>query len=154
MKNTLKTLLILTLSFLIIAGSAACGQKPVTSEEREKGEAIVGNLIDGIEKKDYAIFSADFDATMKDTMKESNFQELTDLFDQSIGAYESRTLTESKRILNAGTELLLFSYKAKYDKEQGDVSILVYLSEKDGVFQIAGFNYNSEALRETGKGDA
>jgi hypothetical protein len=120
MKSTLKISSVLILFALIIAGLAACGQKPVTAEEVTRAEAITDNLIEGIEKRDYAVFSKDFDPNM------------------------------SRRILNAGTVLMLFTYQAKYDKDPGTVTITVYLTEKDAALRIAGFSYDSPTLQEKG----
>ncbi|MBN1774920.1 MAG: hypothetical protein JW817_00485 [Clostridiales bacterium] len=150
MKSTLKISSVLILSVLIIAGLAACGQKPVTAEEVTRAEAITDNLIEGIEKRDYAVFSKDFDLNMQEAMKEPNFIELADLFDETIGEYQSRTLIESRRILNAGTVLMPFTYQAKYDKDPGTVTITVYLTEKDAALLIAGFSYDSPTLQEKG----
>lgn len=148
MKNILKTTSALILSVLIITGISACGQKPVTAEEQKRCEAITDNLIDGIEKRDYAVFSKDFDPNMLEAMKEPDFIALAELFEETIGEYQSRTLTESRRILNAGSVLILLSYQARYNKDPGTVTITVYLAEKDDTLRIAGFSYDSPALQE------
>ncbi len=153
MKNTLKITAAFIFAALIVIGLAACGQKPVTAAELEKGESIVDNLIDGIGKRDYAVFSADFDENMLVAMKEPDFVALTELFDETIGTYQSRTLTGSRRVLNAGTTLILFTYQAGYDKDPGTVTITVYLREKDNTLLIAGFSFDSPKLREMGAAD-
>jgi len=149
MKKLFKIASALFLSILIIAGLSACGQKPVSEEERVQAEAVADNLLEGIEKRDYDVFSADFDANMLSAMKENDFRALTGLFDETIGAYRSRDLVECRRILNAGTKLIYLSYSALFEKESGDVTIHLYLSEKDGTFFISGFSYDSPALRAT-----
>lgn len=148
MRKTLKTVSSLILSILIIAGLLGCGQKPVTAEEITRAETITDNLIDGIEKRDYTIFSADFDPNMLEAMKATDFLALADLFDETIGAYQSRTLTESRRILNAGSELILYTYRAKYAKDPGEVTITLYLTEKNDNLLIAGFSMDSQTLRD------
>jgi hypothetical protein len=150
MKSTLKIASALVLSVLIISGLVSCGQKPVTAEEVTQAEAITDNLIEGIDKRDYAVFSKDFDPNMQEAMKEPDFIALAELFDETIGTYQSRTLIESRRILSAGTVLMLFTYQAKYDKDPGTVTITVYLTEKEDALRIAGFSYDSPTLQEKG----
>lgn len=149
MKKTLK--FVSTLLILILACSAltGCGKKPVTKAEIEKAATVTDNLIAGINSHDYKIFSADFDANMLEQMKEPDFESLIVTLEDTIGLYQSHTLSESQRILNAGTELLLFTYTAKYDKEPGDVTITVYLTEKNDDLIISGFSFDSPELRKT-----
>ncbi len=150
MKNSLKIASSLILCVLILAGLSGCGQKlkPLTAEEIAQVETLTDTVLEGIEKRDYAIFSADFDPNMLEAMKEPDFIAMTELFDETIGAYQSRSLTESRRILNAGSELILCTYRAKYAKDPGEVTITLYFTGKNETLLVAGLSYDSQSLRE------
>jgi hypothetical protein len=149
MKITLKMASTLLILILVCAALIGCAKKPLTKTQINRAEFITDNLIDGISKHEYKTFSTDFDSNMLDQMKEADFEALTEQLDRTIGAYQSRELKESRRILNAGTELFLFKYLATYDKEPGDVTITLYLTEINDKYMIAGFSFDSPELQET-----
>lgn len=149
MKKTLKIVSILLILVITCAALIGCSKSPVTEAEKNQAAVITENLIRGISQNDYQLISADFDANMLDQMKETDFTSTSELLEGTIGSYQSHTLSDSRRILNAGTELLLFTYTAKYDKEPGNVTINVYFTEKNDDLIISGFSFDSPELRKT-----
>lgn len=110
---------------------AACApaETVVIGEERDAvlafSEAKTDNLLNGMNANDYAAFSQDFDAEMRNAMPQSGFDALKKDRDETLGLYVSRSVN---RVVKDG-DFYAVIYDAVFEKDDA-VSIRV-------VFRIA-----------------
>ncbi len=146
--QTNKTLwVLLCLALLAISGCSFLPKsEPVEGTEREQalavGEPLADNLFKGLSNQDYAAFSRDFDETMKKAMDEKAFNEMSQVFDAKIGAYQSREVQQVERVEN----LIVITYQGQFAKE---ANVDIRLTYREGTQpQIAGLWFDSPKLRE------
>ncbi|HRJ56901.1 MAG TPA: DUF3887 domain-containing protein [Anaerolineales bacterium] len=127
MKKIHVLLLIVYIASLMTACAPA--ETVVIGEERDAvlafSEAKTDNLLNGMNANDYAVFSQDFDAEMRNAMPQSGFDALKKDRDETLGLYVSRSVN---RVVKDG-DFYAVIYDAVFEKDDA-VSIRV-------VFRIA-----------------
>lgn len=141
-------LLILAASLALSACLGAPKSTPVEGADREKvlafSEPITDNVFKGLEARDYAVFSRDFDETMKKAVDEKAFNNLTGTLESKIGKYESRQIQSVQRFSN---NVITVVYAAKFS---GEDAVTTRVSFREGPPpQVAGLFFTSPKL--TGK---
>lgn len=127
----MKKIHVLLLVVYIASLMAACApaETVVIGEERDAvlafSEAKTDNLLNGMNANDYAAFSQDFDAEMRNAMPQSGFDALKKDRDETLGLYVSRSVN---RVVKDG-DFYAVIYDAVFEKDDA-VSIRV-------VFRIA-----------------
>lgn len=127
----MKKIHVLLLMVYIASLMAACApaETVVIGEERDAvlafSEAKTDNLLNGMNANDYAAFSQDFDAEMRNAMPQSGFDALKKDRDETLGLYVSRSVN---RVVKDG-DFYAVIYDAVFEKDDA-VSIRV-------VFRIA-----------------
>jgi hypothetical protein len=127
----MKKIHVLLLMVYIASLMAACApaETVVIGEERDAvlafSEAKTDNLLNGMNANDYAVFSQDFDAEMRNAMPQSGFDALKKDRDETLGLYVSRSVN---RVVKDG-DFYAVIYDAVFEKDDA-VSIRV-------VFRIA-----------------
>jgi len=127
----MKKIHVLLLIVYIASLMAACApaETVVIGEERDAvlafSEAKTDNLLNGMNANDYAVFSQDFDAEMRNAMPQSGFDALKKDRDETLGLYVSRSVN---RVVKDG-DFYAVIYDAVFEKDDA-VSIRV-------VFRIA-----------------
>lgn len=127
MKKIHVLLLVVYIASLMTACAPA--ETVVIGEERDAvlafSEAKTDNLLNGMNANDYAVFSQDFDAEMRNAMPQSGFDALKKDRDETLGLYVSRSVN---RVVKDG-DFYAVIYDAVFEKDDA-VSIRV-------VFRIA-----------------
>lgn len=127
----MKKVQVLLMVVYIASLMAACApaETVVIGEERDAvlvfSEAKSDNLLNGKNANDYATFSQDFDAEMRNAMPQSGFDALKKDRDEKLGLYVSRSVN---RVVKDG-DFYAVIYDAVFEKDDA-VSIRV-------VFRIA-----------------
>ncbi|MDD5528772.1 MAG: hypothetical protein PHX21_01935 [bacterium] len=98
------------------------------------GDSLLNNVIDGMKTNDYAKYSRDFDATMKDALSEKTFaitnKQITELFGEYKNSEYLGSLNQKKTTM--------FLWKGVFSKSQDDILIKLVVSEIDGKCLISG----------------
>lgn len=114
----LKKLIIPLLLILVLAISGCSKTSSAEKEQLSKtADPIVENMLQGLKENNYTKFSQDFNDKMKSSMTEASFKDLAAMLNQKIGTYSSKTLWKTQKDNN----FTVLIYKAKFDKESGDV---------------------------------
>ncbi len=147
MKYILIALLMVLASLALIAGCSTMPQiTTLEGEERDAAvtlaEPLAENIFVAMNEGDYTKFSRDFNENMIKALKEQNFNEMKQTFDDRIGLYQSREVTSVQRI----DQVYVITYAADFEKES-DVSVTLSVSETDPP-QVAGLWFDSPKLRE------
>lgn len=132
---------------VFLAGCAANPQVTVLEgEERdqwiETAAPIAENLFQSINQKDYTAASRDFDEAMKKGMDEKGFNNLTAMFEEKVGTYQSFEVQKVELV----DDLVIVHYRAKFEKDDAVTTRLV-LRPGDPV-QVTGLWFDSPKLRQ------
>ncbi len=136
----------LLIAVLLLTLTACLPGKAVKGTDQEAvlnyAEPIADHILNGIEAKDYALFSQDFTETMKKGIDETSFTQLCDLLSSKVGIYQSRKVS-SVRDVN-GTMLVI--YTAVYTNAK---QVVINLSiSPDEPHLVSGLYFNSPELRK------
>lgn len=146
MKTSLKKLFVVLCSMLLMVSIfAGCSKKLAETDVKFAGP-LTENMLQAVEKGDYAQFSKDFSAELKNAITEESFKTLCTSFSEKIGKYESKKFaaaTENKKEEKLYKTVI---YKAKYSKEEKDVQITASFSENDGKMIVEGIFFKSPNL--------
>ncbi|HWQ04970.1 MAG TPA: hypothetical protein VN452_06410 [Longilinea sp.] len=105
-------------------------------------EPIADNILNGIEGKDYALFSQDFTDTMKKGIDEASFTQLCDLLSSKVGTYQSRQVSSVRDV----DGMLLVIYTAVFSNAK---QVVINLSiSPDEPHLVTGLYFNSPELRK------
>jgi hypothetical protein len=113
-----------------------------TGGEPAYAPAIVDNLLQALNKDDYAGYTKDFDSAMKSAMTETVFEQTYTTIQDRIGEYVSREYTDTQT--QDGYTVVF--YKAKFSKEPADVTMKFVFQESGGKALIAGLWFTSPKL--------
>ncbi len=132
------------LSWLTIIGCAA-GAQPIEGAERDAvlayAEPKTENLLNGFNSGDYATFSRDFDATMRQAETEAVFTQTRAAMLGKIGRYISRQVTSVVK----QDKFIVVIYSGRFEKEDGVTMRVVF--KPDDAHQISGLWFDSPKLR-------
>ncbi len=146
----MKTRLLVGLGMLVLwLAAAACipgGAQELGGAERDAAlahaEPLVDNLLAGLNAADYAVFSRDFNAQMREALNESAFSTTRTTVVGKIGRYVSRTVS---RVEKQG-DFVVVIYRAVFEQEDGVTVRVVF--EASGERRIAGLWFDSPRLRQ------
>jgi hypothetical protein len=104
-------------------------------------EPITDNLLQGIDRRDYAAFSRDFDSRMKAAIPPAAFQsQVFGVVTGRIGNYVSRQVSQ---VVQNGDQITVV-YRAKFDKENGVIVTLILTAAVP--HQVSGLHFDSTSL--------
>lgn len=95
---------------------------------------LLENVLMGIEKKDYKMYSKDFDESMKEALPESRFIATQEQINTQFGKI---SLTKYLGFLNKGSYTQVI-WKGKSDKLKDDVLIQFVLSKRNNKLFVVG----------------
>ena len=136
----------LLIAVLLLILTACLPGKAVKGSDQDAvlnyAEPIADHILNGIEGKDYALFSQDFTDTMKKGIDEASFTQLCNLLSSKVGSYQSRQVS-SVRDVNG---VLLVIYTAVYTNAK---QVVINLSiSPDEPHLVTGLYFNSPELRK------
>ena len=153
MKKTNKLMFIIT-TLLALISLTACSilKAPLTQTRTLEGserDSVLAyadskgeNLISGMVGGDYATFSTDFDATMKQGMDENAFTDLLATFASKLGQYQSHEVNAVLQDENYSTVV----YRLNYEKDNRVTMRVVFNNTED--HNISGLWFDSPELRK------
>jgi hypothetical protein len=139
----------LAVSLLLVAVllfSFGCAAKVDVDAVRSYADSMTENLLIGMNNKNYAVFSRDFDETMKKALPEPKFSDLIAQINGKIGSYVPNS-KEFERAYKTGNFVNVV-YKAKFTEESSPVTVRVVFSEVNGEHKISGIWFDSPKLRK------
>ena len=122
----------LMLSSAFPASADYAGQSD--QEVRAAADPILDNLLAGLQDRDYAKYSRDFDEKLKEAVSEEKFKATEEKIQRQLGKYQSRAYLGY--LNQKGMTMVLF--KGAFDKAQGDVLIRLILVKKQGKTLVTG----------------
>ena len=100
-------------------------------------DPLLENVLQGMAKKNYAAYTHDFDATMKETVSEPKFLERAAQIQNWLGNYLYR---EYLGFLNKDQMTVVF-WKGSFDKTADEVLIKLIVSQRDKQYLITGMTF-------------
>ena len=132
-----------------VAVSGGCMEKSgveVADVEQVRGYAdpVTENILVAMNEGDYAIYSEDFDQTMKNAMTEAVFDETNTVIRSKIGDYVSKEFWKAE----SKDQYTIVYYRAKFTDEPADVTVRVVFQEINGEMKVSGLWFDSPELRK------
>ena len=146
MKTSLKKLFVVLCSTLLMVSIFVGCSKKLAETDVEFAGPLTENMLQSVEKGDYAQFSKDFSAELKNAITEESFKTICTSFSEKIGKYESKKFAAATENKKEETLYKTVIYKAKYSKEEKDVQITASFSENDGKMLVEGIFFKSPNL--------
>jgi hypothetical protein len=117
---------------------AACTAQPTVTyaEGTEKdqvaatAEPFAVHILDGIQKKDYAVFTSDFDPTMKSAMTQATFDKIVAMY-AADGTLKNRTLINVEKI----DKYYRVNYQLSFDSKE---IIMMVVIPQTGTAAVSG----------------
>lgn len=133
----MKKTIVFLLAIFLISVLAACGSIGGTKLSGEEKDAVLAfsesktdNLMAGMNAKDYAAFSKDFDEGMKTAMSEEQFKILKRDRDAKLGPYISRQVRDVYR----RGDYFTVSYNTVFEADDAVVMRVVFqAAEPNGI---------------------
>lgn len=142
----MKILALFAVVALAVVNIPGCGKKAITGAERDAVLAYAHPISDGIlagyNEGDFARYSKDFDAAMKNAMPESVFKQSRAVIASKIGKYVSREIAE----VFQKDQYVVVLYKAKFEQEDA-VEVKVVFQKVGDKNLVSGLWFNSPKLR-------
>ena len=132
-----------------VAISGGCMEKSgveVADVEQVRGYAdpVTEQILVAMNEDDYAMYSEDFDQTMKNAMSEAVFDETNAVIRSKIGDYVSKEFWKAE----SKDQYTIVYYKAKFTDEPADVTARVVFQEIGGDMKVSGLWFDSPELRK------
>ncbi len=132
-----------------VAISGGCMEKSgveVADVEQVRGYAdpVTEQILVAMNEDDYAMYSEDFDQTMKNAMSEAVFDETNAVIRSKIGDYVSKEFWKAE----SKDQYTIVYYKAKFTDESADVTARVVFQEIGGEMKVSGLWFDSPELRK------
>jgi hypothetical protein len=149
-KNHILWLLLLglmTAGYLVAcsSGNAVPAMSPLTETE---ARALVGpvaeNIFQAMNSGDFASYTRDFDARLKNNFSEDTFKTLNTARIETVGTYISKAF---EQIVQKNDKLTVV-FRAKFTKEPADVFLTLIFMNIAGDWQVDGLIYDSPLMRE------
>lgn len=139
MKKYMVIALGITLMALLLS-ICSCSKTPPP----DYSEAVAENILQGINKGDYALYSEHFDEAMKNAIPESAFKQMSANIKEKIGDYVSKEYAAVQK-QRAYTSVF---YVCKFTRESGEVTVKVVFSQIDSKTYVSGLWMDSPGLRK------
>jgi hypothetical protein len=146
-----KTFLNLTLGLLIIMASLAtitgCSapspkNTPSIPEIQSAIDPIAENILFGLDKNKYELFSENFTDNLKETLNRSVFDQFYSQIKNSIGNYQTKAFFDAS--IQGST--ITAAYICRYTNEPAGVTMLITLEVSKNVYRADGLVLNSPIL--------
>ena len=129
--------------------SIGCMEKSgveVADAEQVRGYAdpVTENILVAMNENDYAMYSEDFDQTMKNAMTEAVFDETNAVIRSKIGDYVTKEFWKAE----SKGQYIIAQYKAKFTDEPAEVTVKVVFQEINGTMKVSGLWLDSPELRK------
>ncbi|MGB8646598.1 MAG: DUF3887 domain-containing protein [Anaerolineae bacterium] len=145
MNKLFQLVLVLGLAGMMLAACSQPVVTPLTGADQDAvlsyTEAKTDNLLAGFNASDYAVFSRDFDDTMKGALTQSAFIQTRQTVTGKIGKYVSRQLATVEQV----DAFIRVTYTAKFEQEDGVTVQVVF--NNDSAHLVSGLWYTSPKLR-------
>ena len=131
----LNNILFIIISILLISsftGATTVGEED--DEIKAIGNIVLDNVLYGINKKDYEIYSKDFDLELIEAIPEEKFKIIVKQMNNFIGNHKKRTFLGFINKKN----VTIILWKAKYDKTTEDILIRLVISKEEDKYLIKG----------------
>jgi len=112
--------------------AAVIGQ--TNKEVRSIAGPILDNILKGMKKDDYTIWSQDFDVVMKESFSEEKFHKTNQQILNQFGEYVSR---EYLGFLKKGSMTMVL-WKSRFDDIADDVLITLVVSKRGDKYKVTG----------------
>ncbi len=136
----MKRILVLLLAICLAGSLAGCKNlraTELTGDERDAvlafSEPATDDIVTGLKSGDYAVFSKDFDKSMKYAMQEGAFQYFKQDRDAKLGSYVSRKV---KNVARGGDGLYTVIYDTVFEREKDVIMRVVFRGEEP--HQVSG----------------
>lgn len=146
MRNSFKKLFVILCSVLVMASVFIGCTKKLAEKDVEYAAPLTENILQAVEKGDYAQFSKDFSDELKKSITEGSFKTLCTSFSDKIGKYESKKFTAVAETKKDEKIFKTVIYTAKYSKEEKDVQVTASFTENDGKILVEGIFFKSPNL--------
>jgi len=129
-KKSLIVILVVVLVAFMVVGIGGCSKvSGVTTP-------ITENILAGINARDYAVFSKDFDDRLKVELSADNFDEVLAAIDEGYGTYQEGTLKFQG--FNIENDITTANYVADFTKKSG-VSVQTVIQKTGDTILVVGF---------------
>jgi hypothetical protein len=148
LKKIFLNLIIATLAVAaLVASVAGCSTSapvntPTSAEIQSTTDPLTENILVGLNKDNYALFSGNFTDSFKDTINQSAFEQLFNQIKNSIGNYQT------KAFFDASTQgsVVTAAYICRYTNEPAGVTVMVTFQVSHNVYLVDGLVLNSPIL--------
>lgn len=130
LKISLIAILVIVLAAFMVAGIAGCSKVSAVTTP------ITENILKGINARDYAVFSKDFDERLKEKLSADNFEDLLAQVDEGYGSYKEGTLKFQG--FNIENDITTANHLADFSKKSG-VSIQTVIQKTGNTTLVVGF---------------
>ncbi len=114
------------------------------AQVRGYADPVTEQILVAMNGIDYAMYSEDFDQTMKNAMTEAVFDETNAAIKSKIGNYVSKEFWKAE----SKDQYTIVHYKAKFTDEPADVTVRVVFQEINGEMKVSGLWFDSPELRK------
>jgi hypothetical protein len=126
--------IIVGLMFFLSASTHAEVIGKTDEEVQLIAEPVLNTILAGMKTEDYAMYSKDFDGTMKEALTEEAFLAANKQILESMGEYKSRKYLG---FLNQG-EMTVVLWKGSFEKTENDFLIKLVVSKQEGKHVVTG----------------
>ena len=130
LKKSLIAMLIVILAAFMVVGVAGCSKVSAVTTP------ITENILAGINTRDYAVFSKDFDDRLKEELSADNFDELLAAVDEGYGTFKEGTLKFQG--FNIENDITTANYIADFTKKAG-VAVQTVIQKTGNTTLVVGF---------------
>ena len=131
-KNVVSILVLIVLLAVIPAAAAFIGTN--NDQVKAVAEPILDNLLTGFNKGNYAQYSKDFDATLREAIPEKKFQQVREDILKKLGTYKSKKYLG---FLNQQAYTIVL-WKGAFAGTKNDVLIKLILSKRQNKVVVVG----------------
>lgn len=142
-----KTVLALMLCGILTTGVIGCDAGKMSESEIATVNAVMDNLMQGIEEKNYEVFSRDFNEAMSAAFDENAFLAFAEDLTEKLGAPQSREVTLSSKIQQQGEAILTVVYEITYEKDPTPVKVTIQAQTKGDIVTLTGMSFDSPVLK-------
>ena len=149
MERRIITCAMIVAVIVAVAISSGCMEKSGVEvadvgQVRGYADPVTEQILAAMNGGDYAMYSEDFDQTMKNAMTETVFVETNAVIKSKIGDYVSKEFWKAE----SKDQYTIVHYKAKFTDEPAEVTVRVVFQEISGEMKVSGLWFDSPELRK------
>jgi hypothetical protein len=130
------------LLMIMLSGCHHTEKTAATIKAPAYADAITEIMLKALNIGDYTSFSMSFNADMSERVTESVFQQLVAFYQQRIGGYKSKKLSD----VTVDGDKTTVVYKAKFTQEPADVTVTIVFQKSSANVTVCDFWLNSPKL--------